>query len=195
MKASKRADVHADSTEAIVEEIREIIESAGSVVISGEVGVGKIIHTIEALRDADNIYYVGNPVDFAGKPRPKGYDKYIAYIKSLKRGMHIIADEKELLAFDFQSVSGTGAILLIDEIYGRSPEQYARILGILDKSDMKVVLIAGCLKNVGRIIKNFEVILMLTNDGTLLVDKEFILKMSAILRSDSPEGQAGLFQS
>jgi hypothetical protein len=108
--------------------------------------------------------------------------------------MHIIADEKEMLSFDFHSVSGTGAILLIDEIYGRSPEQCDRILNILEQTDIKVVLIAGCLKNVGRIIRNFEVILMLTNDGTLLVDKEFVLKMSEILRSDSLEGQAGLFR-
>jgi len=194
MRSPKRADLHAESTEAIVEEIKEIIEGARSVVISGEVGVGKIIHTIEALRGADNIYYVGNPVDFAGKPRPRGYDKYIAYIKSLKQGMHIISDEKEMLLFDFRAVSGKGAILLIDEIYGRSPEQCDRISSILEEIDIKVVLIAGCLKNVGRIIKNFEVILMLTNDGTLLVDKEFVLKMSTILRSDSAEGRAGLFR-
>jgi hypothetical protein len=177
----------------IIQDLREIIGKNKNTLISGEVGVGKITNTLEALRDRDNVYYIGNPVDYVGKPRPKGYNKYIGHITSLKKDMQIITNEKEILSFDFSSLSEKGGILLIDEIYGRSIEQYQKILSLLDREYLKIILIAGCLKNVGRIIGKFDMILMIIHDGVLILDKEFVLKISTLLGSDPLAGQTGLF--
>lgn len=180
--------------EKIIHDLREIIKEHKNIVISGEVGVGKITNTLEALRARANVYYIGNPVDYVGKPRPKGYEKYINYIMSLKKDMQIVTSEQEILSFNFSSLSEKGAILVIDEIYGRSVEQYRKILNILDIENLKIILIAGCLKNVGRIIREFDAILMIIHDGVLSLDKEFVMKICALLGSDPLSAQTGLFE-
>lgn len=192
MKSSK-SDLRAIQKEKLVSEIKEIIRSHKNIVISGEVGVGKITNTLEALQEADNVYYIGNPVDYVGKPRPKGYDKYIDYITSLKRNMRVITEERHILSCDVSSMAAEEAVLVIDEIYGRSAEQYKKISEILGTEKVKVLLIAGCIKNVGRIIEKFDAIVMLLSDGTLLLDPEFMKKICLILGSDPFGRQAGLF--
>jgi nucleoside-triphosphatase THEP1 len=179
--------------EAITHQIKEVIKQYKNIVISGEVGVGKIIRTLEALQDEDNVYYMGNPVDYVGKPRPKGYDKYIDYIKSLKKDMRIIATEKEILSADLSASAKTGSVLVIDEIFGRGPKQHEKILEILDCDKVKVIIIAGCLKNIGRIIQKCDIVLMIIQDGTLLLDKEFVEKICSVLGSEPPGEQRDLF--
>lgn len=191
---AERSDPYMKNREKIIHDLREIIKEHKNIVISGEVGVGKITNTLAALRARANVYYIGNPVDYVGKPRPKGYEKYINYIISLKKDMQIITSEQEILSFDFSSLSEKGAILVIDEIYGRSVEQYRKILNILDIENLKIILIAGCLKNVGRIIREFDAILMVIHDGVLSLDKEFVMKICALLGSDPLSAQTGLFE-
>ena len=183
-----------ENRETVAREIGDVIGRYKNVVISGEVGVGKIIRTFDALQDKQNVYYIGNPVDYVGKPRPEGYEKYIDYIATLKQGMRIIAEEKEILSYDFRTLPGDDAIVVIDEIYGRSIEQHRKIVDILDIENVKVILIAGCLKNLGRIIEKFDIVVMLIHDGTLILDKEFVMKICVILGPDRPEKQTGLFR-
>ncbi len=185
MERYKHIDLHVINNEAIVKKIREVLKGYKSVVISGEEGVGKITNTLGALQNAADVYYIGNPVDYVGKPRPKGYDRYINYINSLKSDMHIIAGEEELLAFDTSSFSGKKAVLVIDEIFGRSEAQYSKIINILNTKGVRVLLITGCLKNVGRIIYHIETVLMLTKDGALQFDKEFAQQICSILKSET----------
>lgn len=182
-----------ESKAAIVQELRGIIPAHKNTVICGEVGVGKITNTLEALQDRPDVYYVGNPVDYVGMPRPKGYDKYIRYIRSLKEDLHIISDEAELLAFDFSALSAKGAVVVIDEIFGRSTAQYEKILKVLDTPNLTIAMIVGCLKNIGRSSRKFDAGVMLTNDGILLLSPPFIVKICEILGTDTPGHQAGLF--
>jgi len=184
MITSNKMGFQVINKEAIITRVREAMGQYKNIVISGEEGVGKITNTLEALHDADNVYYIGNPVDYVGKPRPKGYDKYINYITSRKKDMHIIAGEKELLSFDPASLPEKELVLVIDEIYGRSEEQYERIIRFLQVEKAKVFLITGCLKNIGRIVQGIDVGLMLTKDGVILFDREFAIKICSVL---SPE--------
>lgn len=182
-----------DNREKITDEMRETIKRYKNIVVSGEVGVGKITHTVEAVQDNSNVYYLGNPVDYVGKPRPKGYDKYIDYIISLKKDMRIIATEKEILSFDFSSIHEDNAILIIDEIYGRSAEQFEKVLSLLGIGKLKVIIIAGCLKNVGRLIRDIDAAVMLIPDGILLIEKEFAKKICSVLGPDPHIEQVKLF--
>lgn len=184
MLSSNKRGLQVINKEAIITRIREAIGKHRNIVISGEEGVGKITNTLEALRDTANVYYIGNPVDYVGKPRPKGYDKYINYIMSLKKDMHIIAGEEELLSFDPASLPEEELLLVVDEVYGRSEAQYDKIIEFLQVEKAKVFLITGCLKNVGRIIQSINAGLMLTKDGVILYDREFAIKICSIL---SPE--------
>ncbi|MEW6116956.1 MAG: hypothetical protein AB1553_08655 [Nitrospirota bacterium] len=174
-----------DDKEKIISDIQEISKRFRNIVVSGEEGVGKITNTLKALQHASNVYYVGNPVDYIGKPRPKGYDKYINYIMSLKSDMRIIANEDDILSLDFSLLEGSDATLVIDEIYGRSDAQLVKIQEILDSNLRNVFLITGCLKNIGRIVHGINAVLMLTPDGVLLFDKEFAVKVCTILRPEA----------
>ncbi|MCL5238721.1 MAG: hypothetical protein M1353_12930 [Nitrospirae bacterium] len=185
METSKGISLHVINKEAIVKKMREVLKKYKNIVICGEEGVGKITSTLEAVQNEANVYYIGNPVDYIGKPRPKGYDKYINYIMSLKNDMRIVADENEILSLDFPFLSESEAILVIDEIYGRSDEQCRKISEILTIKGVKVFLIAGCLKNAGRVIHGIDTVLMLTKDGVLLFDKEFAVQICTILKAET----------
>ena len=189
----KKHDLPMEKREDVVQELRETIGRYKNIVISGEVGVGKITKTLEALRETGNVYYIGNPVDYVGMPRPKGYEKYIHYIVSLKSDMRILMEEREVLSFDFASLPEKGAIVLVDEIYGRTAEQYERISRILDIEGIKVIIVAGCLKNVGKIIRKIDIAVMLIHDGILLLDRDFVVKICTVLSKDISGEQAKLF--
>jgi hypothetical protein len=185
MKIPHKIDMPVRNTDTIIKEIREISARFKNMVVSGEEGVGKITNTLGALSSAGNVYYVGNPVDYVGKPRPKGYDKYINYITSLKKDMRIIAEEEEILSLSSLFPPDREAVLVIDEIFGRSNEQYEVLIDILSRTTIKVFLITGCLKNIGRIVHSIDAVLMLTKDGVLLFDKEFAQKVCTILRPEA----------
>ena len=180
---SKGINLNVINKEAIIKKMREALAKHKNIVISGEEGVGKITSTLEAIQGEGNVYYIGNPVDYIGKPRPKGYEKYINYIMSLKSDMHIIANEQEILSLDASRLNGK--ILVIDEIFGRSDEQCGKISEILKVENVRVFLITGCLKNVGRVIQGIDTVLMLTKDGVLRFDKEFAVQICTILKAET----------
>ncbi len=168
----------------ISDTIREKIDSAKNIVITGEEGVGKLKKTIEALQDRDNIYYIGNPFDYEGKWRSKGYDKYILDVMSLKRDLYIIANEIEILSLDPLHLSKKEAVVIIDEIYGRSAAQYEKLTALLAVDRIKAILITGCLKNIGRMSQHFDLAVILTGQGLLTIDREFLNKICTVLKPE-----------
>lgn len=184
MRPLETIDLNIINKDAIKSKILETYRRYKNIVIIGEEGVGKITNTVETLQDSGNIYYIGNPVDYIGKPRPTGYDNYINYIISLKKNLHIFPGEDEILSLDLSVLKAVGAVVIIDEIYGRTEKQYRKILEILALESVKVFLITGCLKNAGKIIHGIDVVLMLTKDGAISFDKEFAQQLCAIFKSE-----------
>lgn len=173
------------SREEIASEIRQVIDSNKNTIVSGEEGVGKIRHTVAALQEKNDVYYIGNPFDYEGKRRPQGYEKYVQEIMSLKRDMYVIANEIEILSINPSSLTGTPPILVVDEIYGRSPRQCDKLVQLLDNQNVKVVMITGCLKNAGKVIEYFDAAIMLTNDGLLQIERDFFIKLCMLIHPES----------
>lgn len=169
----------------ISEAIKKTIGSAKNIIITGEEGVGKLKKTIGALQDQDNIYYIGNPFDYKGSWRPKGYDKYIFEVMSLKRDLYIISNEIEILSIDPDRLSKKGPILVIDEIYGRNAAQLEKITALLERQQIKIIIITGCLKNIGAMSEYLDLSLMLFRDDSFLtVEREFLNKICSILKPE-----------
>ena len=169
----------------ISEVIRKTIDSSKNIIITGEEGVGKLKKTIEALQDRDNVYYIGNPFDYKGNWRPKGYDKYIFNVMSLKRDLYIISNEIEILSIDPGQLSEKRPILVIDEIYGRNAAQIEKITTLLETQQIKVIIVTGCLKNIGTMVRHLELSIMLFEDDSFLtVEREFLNKICSILKPE-----------
>jgi hypothetical protein len=147
--------------------IRKVMTRCKNVLICGIKGVGKITNSIKAIKDNDNVYYIGNPVDFEGKRRPGSYEKYIQYILFQKNDITIAEDMDELLKTTDE------IILIIDEIYGRSDEQLRLISRVLDMKNIRVLQIVGCLKYMGVLIDKIDVILQLHPDMAFAIDRDF----------------------
>jgi hypothetical protein len=147
--------------------IRKVMTCGKNVLICGIKGVGKITNSIKAVKDDENVYYIGNPVDFEGKRRPGSYEKYIQYILFQKRDLRIAEDINELLG------TNNRITIIIDEIYGRSDEQLEQISMILDMENIRVMQIVGCLKYMGKLIDKIDVILQLHPDMAFVIDREF----------------------
>lgn len=170
---------------SVSETIREIIEKSKNIVITGEEGVGKLRKTIEALKDRDNVYYIGNPFDYKGNWRPKGYDKYIFDVMSLKRDLYIISNEIEILSIDPGELSEQKPVLVIDEIYGRNEAQHEKIAALLAVRHVKVIIVTGCLKNIGGLARYLDLSIMLFEDDShLVVEREFLNKICSILKPE-----------
>ena len=146
--------------------ISKVLSRYKNILIRGVWGVGKITNSVKALKDNSNLYYLGNPVDFEGKQRPGSYEKYLKYISSLKKNMIIVEDIQSLFNIENEIV------LIIDEIYGRSDAQLEQIKKLLDKENIQVVQIVGCLKNMKNLIAKMDIVLDLHQDGAIAVDKE-----------------------
>jgi hypothetical protein len=155
--------------------IKKVIGRFKNVLICGVVGVGKITSTVHAVKDNTNVYYLGNPVDYEGKMRPGSYEKYLRYIHSLKKDIRIIEDIGGLLAIT------DPIIVIIDEIYGRSDTEFALIGKVLDKENVQVIQITGCIKNMKDLIDKIDVILELHPDAAFSVDKELARAICRIL--------------
>ena len=170
----------------ISEVIKKTITDAKNIVITGEEGVGKLRKTIEALQDRDNVYYIGNPFDYKGNWRPRGYDKYIFDVMSLKRDLYIISNEIEILSIDQAQLSEKKPVLVIDEIYGRNEAQHEKIAALLKTPQIKVVIITGCLKNIGSLAQYLDLSIMLFEDDSFLtVEREFLNKICSILKPET----------
>ena len=78
--------------------VKKAVTSYKNVLICGVKGVGKITNTIPALEHNNNVYYLGNPVDYEGKLRPGSYGKYLNYILSLKNDLKTVTDITKLFS-------------------------------------------------------------------------------------------------
>jgi len=146
--------------------IKKVLAHYKNILICGVRGVGKITNTIKALRNNAKLYYLGNPVDFEGKQRPGSYEKYLNYISSLKKDMTMVEDIQSLFKMDQEIV------LIIDEIYGRSDTQLEQIEKLLDKENIQIVQIVGCMKNMRNLIDKIDIVMDMHHDGAIVVDKE-----------------------
>lgn len=171
--------------ERIVRDIHQAISRFRSIVVCGEEGAGKLTNTLTALQSTDNVYYIGNPVDYEGKWRPKGYVNYISFVMTLKRDMYIIANEIEILSIDPQNLHGKDAVVVIDEVFGRGQKQIDKLTDILSLEDVRVVLITGCLKNIGPLVSQIEAGVMITGNGTLPIEGDFLKKICSLLRPEA----------
>jgi hypothetical protein len=163
-----------------VSNIRKVLEKHRNVLICGIEGVGKITSTVQAVKDATNVYYLGNPVDYEGKMRPGSYEKYLKYIHSLKKDIRIIEDIEGVFTID------KPIILIIDEIYGRSEAEFGLIGRLLDMKNIQVIQITGCIKNMKHLIDKMDVILELHDEGAYVVDKDLAIAICRILGKEKP---------
>lgn len=165
-----------------VENLKAVISGNKNLLVCGVKGVGKITSTINAVSGNNNVYYIGNPVDFEGKNRPGSYDKYLRYISSLKKDITIVKSVADLF-----SVS-QNIVLIIDEIFGRGPDQLEQIRKVLDMKNVRVVLIVGCIKYTGEIIDKMDVIVELHLDGAHIIDKDLAQAICRILGGAESKG-------
>ncbi len=154
-------------TDDNVSNMRQVIDQYKNVLVCGMVGVGKIINTVSALQEYSDVFYIGNPVDYEGKQRPGSYEKYLAYITSLKKDLKVVDAMDDLF-------SVTGSIfVVIDEIYGRSKKQFEQIGGLLDMQNIRCIQIVGCVKYMRELINKIDIIVVLEQSGAFTIDKEF----------------------
>ena len=165
------------------ENIRLAMASNKNILIRGVQGVGKITNTMKAVNDKPNVYYLGNPVDYEGKRRPGSYEKYLQYINSLKGDLKLVEDVTSLFGIRSEIV------LIIDEIYGRSSEQLVGITRLLGMKNVRVIQIVGCMKYMGPLIEDMDIIIDLHHDGAFTVDKALASAACKILGGKEP----GLF--
>ena len=163
--------------------IRTAIAQGKNLLICGVEGVGKITNTVQAVKDATNVYYLGNPFDYEGKMRPGSYEKYLKYIHSLKNDIRIVEDIGSLLTVT-QPI-----ILIIDEIYGRSEADFAEIGKLLDAANIQIIQITGCIKNMRRLIDKIDFILELHVEGAFAVEKDLAQAICKILGTEKPSAK------
>jgi len=163
-----------------VNNIRKAISHCNNILICGVEGAGKITNTVQAVKDNTNVYYLGNPVDYEGKMRPGSYEKYLAYIHSLKKDIRIIEDIEGIFSIN------KPIILIIDEIYGRSEAEFVQIGRLLDMKNIQVIQITGCIKNMKHLIDKIDLILELHIEGAFVVDKELAQAICRILGKEKP---------
>ncbi len=168
----------------IVKHLGEVLTGFKNVVVSGNEGVGKLKYTIAAFESEKNLYYIGNPFDYEGKARPQGYDEYVRQVKALKADMHVIIKEGDILSLDLSTLSNSGAVVVIDEMYGRCPTQCEKLLGILVDDTVHVAVITGCLRNLGVVCESLDKGVLLTTTGLLVIEQDFLKKMCNCLRPE-----------
>ncbi|MEW6585072.1 MAG: hypothetical protein AB1442_05610 [Nitrospirota bacterium] len=165
-KDEPESDRQVEFTKDNPDNIKKVLARYKNILIRGVWGVGKITNTIKALQNNSEVYYVGNPVDFEGKGRPGSYEKYLTYISSLKKDMTMVEDIQSLFKMD-QKIT-----LIIDEIYGRSDAQLEQIEKLLDKKNIQIVQIVGCMKNMRTLIDKIDIVIDLHHGGAIVVDKD-----------------------
>jgi hypothetical protein len=163
--------------------IRKALEEHKNILICGIEGVGKITHTVQAVKDRTNVCYLGNPVDYEGKMRPGSVQKYLGYIRALKHDIKIIEDIEGVFLID------EPIILIIDEIYGRSVAEFVQIGRLLDRKNIQIIQITGCIKNMKHLIDKMDIILELHVEGAFSVDKDLAQAICRILGREKPAGK------
>lgn len=171
--------------EKIVAEIREQVDRVKNLVITGEVGVGKIVHTLDALIDRNPVYYVGNPFDYVGQSRPQGYEQYLRDVTAQKPDLVVLSSENDLMTLKARLLCERAAIVIIDEVFGRSASQCGKLTELLGGDCPKVVLITGCLRNAVGMLRHFNLGLLLTSDSVVRIEQEFLVRLSTVLRPEA----------
>ncbi|MBI5849098.1 MAG: hypothetical protein HZB31_14330 [Nitrospirae bacterium] len=179
-KENTRHPVQDTFTGDNIENIRKAIAQGKNILICGVEGVGKITNTVQAVKNATNVYYLGNPLDYEGKMRPGSYEKYLKYIHSLKKDIRIIEDIEGFFTIT-QPI-----ILIIDEVYGRSDAEFSHISRLLEMTNIQVIQITGCIKNMKRLIDKIDFILELHVEGAFSVEKDLAQAICRILGKDKP---------
>lgn len=166
-KPGKETAKHIVFTADHPDNIRKAMEVHKNILICGIKGVGKITHTIKALKDNTNVYYVGNPVDFEGQRRPGSPERYLKYILFQKSDITVVEEMDSL--FEIRD----NIILIIDEIFGRSEHELEQIGRVMDMKNIQVMQIVGCMKYMAGLITRVDLILQLHPDMAFVIDRDF----------------------
>lgn len=171
--------------DSVLTEFRNTLAQHKTIVITGDEGVGKIVHSLAALNEMPNVYFIGNPIDYRGQMRPGGYDQYLDHIRPLKADLTIIATEPGILELSPASLAASSAILLVDEVYGRSDAQRAKLYELISSEGIKTVIVTGCMKNLHGLIELVEAGLMLTGRSALFIEGDYIKQLCRHLRPET----------
>lgn len=176
---------HDTNDEQIISEFRNTLAEYKTIVVTGDEGVGKIVFSLAAMKDLPNVLYIGNPLDFRGQSRPGGYEQYLDHIKPLKPDLSIVATETDTLSLKPEQLTDSHAILLIDEVYGRSETQRAKLYELIGTEGIKTVIVTGCMKNLHNLISLVDAGLMLTGRSALFIEEDYIKKLCPHLQPES----------
>lgn len=171
--------------ETIIQEFRDTLRLHKTIIVTGDEGVGKITTSLNALQDVANIFFFGNPLDYRGHTRPGGYEQYLDHIRKLKPDLAIIATEKEMLALPPSLLTECGATLLVDEVYGRSDSQRAKLYKLTATEGVKTVVVTGCMKNLYSLTELVDAGLLLTGRSAIYIEGDYIRKVCRHLRPES----------
>lgn len=173
------------------ETIRKITRDNRNIVVCGIQGVGKLTVTINAVGDMDEVFFLENTFDYDGKLKEKGYKKYTEYILSLKQDMTLISsftDEAATPLFGEEKSKHIFGIrkhrvVVVDGIYGRNDVEIEHLLKLLGNKNVTVILIVRCIKYLHDLIRKFDVIVELTQDGALLLATETAEMICKVLKN------------
>lgn len=171
--------------ETIIQEFRDTLGLHKTIIVTGDEGVGKITTSLNALQDVANIFFFGNPLDYRGHTRPGGYEQYLDHIRKLKPDLTIIATEKEMLALAPSLLTACRATLLVDEVYGRSDVQRAKLYKLTATEGVKTVVVTGCMKNLYSLTELVDAGLLLTGRSAIYIEGDYIRKVCRHLRPES----------
>jgi hypothetical protein len=171
--------------ETILRDFRTTLDQYKTIVVTGDEGVGKIVHTLAALHDTANVFFIGNKLDYRGQTRPGGYQQYLEHIRPLKSDLTIVATESAIFELDRATLTDWHATLLIDEVYGRSDAQRTKLYELISAEGIKTVIVTGCMKNLHALIELVEAGLMLTGRSALFIEGDYIKKLCKHLRPES----------
>jgi hypothetical protein len=168
----------------IIKEIQSALAQYKTIVVTGDEGVGKIIFSLAAMKELPNVFYIGNPLDFRGQSRPGGYEQYLDHIRPLKPDLSIIANEDDTLKLEPSYLSAHNAILLIDEVYGRSELQRKKLFELINTEGIKTVIVTGCMKNLHNLVSLVDAGIMLTGRSAIFIEGDYIKKLCPHLQPE-----------
>lgn len=173
-KNSTTAIIHSRDNPDI---IGSILKKHKNIAICGIQGVGKLTIIVEAVKDSEGVFFLENTFDYDGKIKERGYSKYINYLLSLKNDMSIVSSFHEAE----QKMTEVKA-LIVDGIYGRNADEIESLFRMLDKKDLIVMLIVRCIKDLAPMLRRFDIVVELTQDGALLLSIDNAEHIAKVLK-------------
>ncbi|MBF0329157.1 MAG: hypothetical protein HQL10_08355 [Nitrospirae bacterium] len=147
--------------------IGSILKKHKNIAICGIQGVGKLTIIVEAVKNSEGVFFLENTFDYDGKIKERGYSKYIKYLLSLKNDMTIVSSFHEL-----EQKQTSVKALIVDGIYGRNSDEIEALFRMLDNKNLIVMLIVRCIKDLAAMLRRFDIVVELTQDGALLLSIE-----------------------